>query len=258
MSTYRNVRRRPLPPAPTGHDFVDLCRGPHVPSTKKLGYFKLTKLAAAYWRGDERRPQLQRMYGTAWESQAALDEYLERVEEAERRDHRRLGAELDLFHFPPEIGPRVGRLPPKGRPGAQNNGGLFPLRARTGRVRVRLHAAPGEIDPVRDFGPSRLVRGGDVPADGAGGGDLLPEADELPDAHPRLQEPPAFLPGAPVAAVRARFGLPLRALGSAERVAAGARHDTGRRPHILHQGAARGRAGQPAGVRPEGSCVISA
>ncbi len=107
VSTYRNI-------GSNGVDFVDLCRGPHVPSTKKLGYFKLTKLAAAYWRGDERRPQLQRVYGTAWESQKALDDYLTRVEEAERRDHRRLGAELDLFHFPPEIGSGLAVFHPKG------------------------------------------------------------------------------------------------------------------------------------------------
>jgi len=62
------------------------------------------KVAAAYWRGDERRSQLQRIYGTAWESKAALEEHLHRLEEAEKRDHRKLGAELDLFHFPPEIG----------------------------------------------------------------------------------------------------------------------------------------------------------
>jgi threonyl-tRNA synthetase len=111
VSTYRNLRSAT---SPAGHDFVDLCRGPHVPSTKKLGYFKLTKLAAAYWRGDERRPQLQRVYGTAWESQAALDDYLTRVEEAERRDHRRLGAELDLFHFPSEIGSGLVVFHPKG------------------------------------------------------------------------------------------------------------------------------------------------
>jgi threonyl-tRNA synthetase len=95
-------------------EFVDLCRGPHVPSTRRLGHFKLTKLAAAYWRGDERRPQLQRIYGTAWESEVALDEYLARVAEAERRDHRRLGAELDLFHFPPEIGSGLAVFHPKG------------------------------------------------------------------------------------------------------------------------------------------------
>jgi threonyl-tRNA synthetase len=126
VSTYRNVSSANSPAAnspaanspaannPPGRDFVDLCRGPHVPSTKKLGHFKLTKLAAAYWRGDERRPQLQRVYGTAWESRSALDDYLTRVEEAERRDHRRLGAELDLFHFPSEIGSGLAVFHPKG------------------------------------------------------------------------------------------------------------------------------------------------
>jgi threonyl-tRNA synthetase len=111
VSTYRNPRPGG---AGDGDDFIDLCRGPHVPSTKHLGHFKLTKLAAAYWRGDERRPQLQRIYGTAWESKAALDEHLARVAEAERRDHRRLGAELDLFHFPPEIGSGLPVFHPKG------------------------------------------------------------------------------------------------------------------------------------------------
>jgi threonyl-tRNA synthetase len=95
-------------------DFIDLCRGPHVPSTGRLGHFKLTRLAAAYWRGDERRPQLQRIYGTAWESEEALEEHLARVAEAERRDHRRLGAELDLFHFPPEVGSGLAVFHPKG------------------------------------------------------------------------------------------------------------------------------------------------
>jgi threonyl-tRNA synthetase len=103
VSAYRNT------PA-----FVDLCRGPHVPSTARLGHFKLMKVAAAYWRGDEKRPQLQRIYGTAWESKAALDDHLHRLEEAEKRDHRRLGAELDLFHFPPEIGGGLPVFHPKG------------------------------------------------------------------------------------------------------------------------------------------------
>src|SRR3954453_8736370 len=80
--------------------YVDLCRGPHVPSSGKLGAFKLTKVAGAYWRGDEKRPMLQRIYGTAWESDKALKEHLHRLQEAERRDHRKLGAELDLFSFP--------------------------------------------------------------------------------------------------------------------------------------------------------------
>jgi threonyl-tRNA synthetase len=82
--------------------FKDLCRGPHVESTGKLGPFKLLNSAAAYWRGDEKRPMLQRIYGTVWESQADLDRYLWRLEEARKRDHRKLGRELDLFTFHPE------------------------------------------------------------------------------------------------------------------------------------------------------------
>ena len=94
--------------------FVDLCRGPHVPSTSHLGHFKLTRVAGAYWRGDEKRPQLQRIYGTAWESEEALAAHLHQLEEAELRDHRRLGQELDLFSFPTEIGPGLGVFHPKG------------------------------------------------------------------------------------------------------------------------------------------------
>lgn len=97
-----------------GKEFVDLCRGPHVPSTKRLGAFKLMKVAGAYWRGDEKRPMLQRIYGTAWESKAALEEHLHRLAEAERRDHRRLGAELDLFSTPEELGGGLTLWHPKG------------------------------------------------------------------------------------------------------------------------------------------------
>jgi threonyl-tRNA synthetase len=97
-----------------GADFIDLCRGPHVPSTGRLGHFKLIRVAGAYWRGDEKRPQLQRIYGTAWESAKALAEHLHRLEEAERRDHRKLGAELDLFSFPDEIGSGLPVFHPRG------------------------------------------------------------------------------------------------------------------------------------------------
>jgi threonyl-tRNA synthetase len=86
-------------------EWSDLCRGPHVPSTGRLGAFKLLKLAGAYWRGDESRPMLQRIYGTAWPTEKDLEAYLHRVEEAERRDHRKLGRQLDLFSFPEELGP---------------------------------------------------------------------------------------------------------------------------------------------------------
>jgi len=95
-------------------DFVDLCRGPHLPSTGRLRHFKLLSLAGAYWRGDESRPMLQRVYGTAFESQEELDEFLHFREEAERRDHRRLGKELDLFSFHEEAGPGVVFYHPKG------------------------------------------------------------------------------------------------------------------------------------------------
>jgi threonyl-tRNA synthetase len=103
VSAYRN-----------SEGFVDLCRGPHVPSTGRLGYFKLMRVAGAYWRGDEKRQQLQRIYGTAWDTQEALDAHLYRLEEAEKRDHRKLGAEMDLFSFPTEIGPGLSVFHPKG------------------------------------------------------------------------------------------------------------------------------------------------
>ncbi|HWG62819.1 MAG TPA: threonine--tRNA ligase [Streptosporangiaceae bacterium] len=92
----------------------DLCRGPHVPTTRQIPAFKLMRTGGAYWRGSEKNPQLQRIYGTAWESREAQDEYLRMLAEAERRDHRRLGAELDLFSFPTLIGSGLPVFHPKG------------------------------------------------------------------------------------------------------------------------------------------------
>jgi threonyl-tRNA synthetase len=103
VSVYRN-----------SDEFVDLCKGPHVPSTGRLGHFKLQKVAGAYWRGNEKGPMLQRIYGTAWESDAALQAHLDQLAEAEKRDHRRLGTELDLFSFPSEIGGGLAVWHPKG------------------------------------------------------------------------------------------------------------------------------------------------
>ena len=88
----------------SNNGFVDLCLGPHVPSTGRLKAFKLLRSSGAYWRGDENNPQLQRIYGTAWESPKALRDYLHRLEEADRRDHRKLGPALDLFSFPRQLG----------------------------------------------------------------------------------------------------------------------------------------------------------
>ena len=94
--------------------FVDMCRGPHVPSTGRLKHFKLMRVAGAYFRGDEHNPMLQRIYGTAWATKADLEEHLHRLEEAQKRDHRKLGAELDLFSFPDEVGSGLAVFHPKG------------------------------------------------------------------------------------------------------------------------------------------------
>ena len=106
--------------------------GPHVPHTGMLGAFKLTNVAGAYWRGDERNPQLTRIYGTAWATQDDFDAYLHRLEEAERRDHRKVGADLDLFSFPEEIGSGLAVFHPKGGL-ATADGGLLASAARGGR-----------------------------------------------------------------------------------------------------------------------------
>ncbi len=83
-------------------EFIDLCRGPHVPNTRYLKAFKLTKVAGAYWRGDAKNEMLQRIYGTAWADKKHLDAYLFRLEEADKRDHRKIGQQLDLFHLQEE------------------------------------------------------------------------------------------------------------------------------------------------------------
>jgi threonyl-tRNA synthetase len=103
-----------LDPRSGQRQWADLCRGPHLPTTKHIPAFKLMRTAAAYWRGDEHNPQLQRIYGTAWESPEALERHVHHLAEAERRDHRRLGAELDLFSFPDEIGSGLAVFHPKG------------------------------------------------------------------------------------------------------------------------------------------------
>jgi threonyl-tRNA synthetase len=108
LTIYDNVRRDGT------LAWKDLCRGPHVPTTRDIPAFRLMRTAAAYWRGSERNPQLQRIYGTAWESRDALKEHLRLLEEAAKRDHRKLGAELDLFSFPEEIGSGLAVWHPKG------------------------------------------------------------------------------------------------------------------------------------------------
>ena len=103
ISAYRNTE-----------SFVDMCVGPHVPSTGKLGFFKLQRVSGAYWRGNEKGPMLQRIYGTAWESKQALADHLHQLEEAAKRDHRKLATELDLLSFPSELGGGLAVWHPKG------------------------------------------------------------------------------------------------------------------------------------------------
>ncbi|MGH2727421.1 MAG: aminoacyl--tRNA ligase-related protein, partial [Actinomycetota bacterium] len=116
--------------------WADLCRGPHVSDTAAIPAFKLLRIAGAYWRGDERNPMLQRIYGTAWESQEALDAYLARLEEAAKRDHRKLGRELDLFSFPDELG-----------------GGLLVWHPKGGALRKALEDFSREINLSRGYEP---------------------------------------------------------------------------------------------------------
>ncbi len=109
LTAYDNLN-----PRTREREWGDLCRGPHIPTTRYIPAFKLTRSSAAYWRGDQSNASLQRIYGTAWESQEALDRHLELIEEASRRDHRKLGAELDLFSFPDELGSGLPVFHPNG------------------------------------------------------------------------------------------------------------------------------------------------
>jgi threonyl-tRNA synthetase len=163
MSVYRNTP-----------EFVDLCRGPHVPSTGRLGHFKLMKVAGAYWRGDEKRPMLQRIYGTAWESKAALDEHLRRLEEAEKRDHRKLAVELDLLSFPHEIGGGLAVWHPKGGivrkvmedySRARHERGGYELVFTPHLANARLFETSGHLDFYKDgmYPPMEMDNGSYYP-----------------------------------------------------------------------------------------------
>ena len=189
-------------------EFIDLCRGPHVPSAGAIGAFKLLSVAGAYWKGDASRQQLQRLYGTAWFSKQELDDYLQQVEEAKRRDHRVLGKQLELFTDRAD-----GRLGPD------------PLAAQGGRsIRrelenflygelIRRGYQPvytpviGNVRAVRDLGPLSVLQRQPVPADRDGRRRALPAAaDELPAPHHDLQVEAAQLPRPAAAAGRVRHG----------------------------------------------------
>ena len=158
LSIYDNLKRD------GSLAWKDLCRGPHLPTTKRIPTFRLMRSAAAYWRGDEKNKQLQRIYGTAWPSKEDLEAYLHRIEEAQRRDHRRLGQELDLFSFPGRDRLRSPRLPSQGWRDQARDGGLRPPAPHRGGLRVRRHAAHRQGGAVPHLRPPSVLRRGHVPA----------------------------------------------------------------------------------------------
>ena len=221
-------------------DFTDLCEGPHVPNTGELKAFKLLSVAGAYWRGDENREQLQRIYGTSWFSKKDLDEYLHQLEEAKKRDHRKLGGELDLYGVQDEAGGGPGLLLPEGQRAAEHARRLLEARAPEGGLPVRRHAAHLQERPVAHLGPHAVLQGEHVHLRHRGSG-VRGQAHELPGPHPDLQAQAVELPRAPGALRRARNGVSLRTQWHAARHAARPWFHAGRRPHLLHARPARGR-----------------
>ena len=133
-------------------DFTDLCAGPHVARTSQCKHFKLTSIAGAYWRGSERNPMLQRIYGTVWPTKEELEEYLHNIEEAKKRDHRKLGRELDLF-MTHEWAPGATFWLPKGTVIYHDAPEKHAPPARAQRLRRGQSAAACQLRAVQDFGP---------------------------------------------------------------------------------------------------------
>ena len=222
-------------------DWFDLCRGPHMTSTGKVGNaFKLMKVAGAYWRGDSNREMLSRIYGTAFAKQEELDAYLKQIEEAEKRDHRKLGREMDLFHFQEEA-PGSVFWHPKGWTLFQTLENYIRRRqADAGYAEVN---APQLIDSSLWVASGHMATFRDamflVAAARGGRAHLRAQADELPRPHPDFQERPEVLSRPAVQDRRIRQGAPLRAVRRAARADARARLHPGRRAHLHHRGADR-------------------
>ena len=226
----------------------DLCRGPHLPNTRMIGNgYTLMRTAAAYWRGSEKNPQLQRIYGTAWPTKDELRAYQDRLEEAASRDHRKLGAELDLFCFPDEIGSGLAVFHPKGGIIRTRDGGLLAPSATSQAgydfvntphiTKGTLFETSGHLDWYADgmFPPMHLDEEATRRQRHQAGPGLLPQADELPDAQPDLPLARALATAscrcgcsssAPCTATRSR--------GVVHGPHPRARLHPGRRPHLRH------------------------
>ncbi len=196
-------------------DFIDLCRGPHVERTGDIKAFKVLSFAGAYWRGDERNAQLQRVYGTAFPSQADLDAYLKQIEEAKRRDHRTLGKELDLFSFDELVGPGFALWHPKGAfVRYQIEDIIRRENVRRGYELVYTpHLAREQL--LETSGPPGSLQGQPLRRDGAGRPALPRQADELPVPHRHLPVADAVVPRPAAPLLGARDRLSLRAVGRA-------------------------------------------
>ena len=217
--------------------FTDFCRGPHIPSTGKIKAFKLLNIAGAYWLGDEKNPQLQRIYGTSFFSKKDLDDYLNQVEEAKKRDHRVLGKQLDLFSIQELAGPGLIFWHPKGgiirkemedwmREQYLKRGYSLVYTPHVARRQLVLHlGARGLLlaEHVRRHGTRRCR--------------ISAEADELPRPHSDLQRLAEVVSRSAGAAGRIGHGLSLRAFGRDARPVARSRFYAGRLAHLLHAGA---------------------
>ena len=253
VRTYENPPAKPKdhPPFHGRPGFIDLCRGPHVEDTgRHLGHFKLMRVAGAYWRGDEHNPQLQRIYGTAWDSRKALEAHLHHLEEAARRDHRKLGAELDLFHFPPEVGSGLPLYHPKGglvrklmedysRAEHEKAGYEFVYTPHI--AKGDLFEISGHLEWYADsmYPPMELDEGHKY----------YPKPMNCPMHMLIFRSQQRSYRELPLRHVRVRHGVPLREVGRGARPAAGPGLHPGRLAHLLHARPARGRADQPARVR---------
>ncbi len=214
--------------------FTDFCRGPHIPSTGRIKAFKLLNIAGAYWLGDEKNPQLQRIYGTSFFSKKDLDEFFHKQEEAKKRDHRVLGQQLDLFSIQELAGPGLIFWHPKG--GLVRKEMEDWMRAEYLKRGYSLVYTPHVMRKQlwQTSGHEGYYADNMFERHGTRRRRIPPEAHELPRPHPDLQGFAEVISRSAGAPRRTRHGVPLRALRRDARPHAGPRLHPGRRPHFLH------------------------
>ena len=256
LATKAKADGAPMPPTTVYEHgpFVDLCRGPHVESTGKIGPFKLLAVSGAYWRGDQKRPALQRIYGTVWSTQEELDTYLWRREEAKKRDHRKLGLQLDLFSFH-DVSPGAAFWHPKGWRLYQTLRDAMREQPGEARLPGDLHAAARPPQALGAVGPLGALPRHDVPRRRRRR-DVQPQADELPrvDVHLPLQGP--LVPRPAAAAVGVRRAPSQRAERRVQRPDARPPLRHGRRPHLRPARPDRRRDRGAHGRDPRGLLVV--